>query len=155
MEQFLKNFFNDNSVCVGLCDLKRKNDEVKFNYASQMQQQVQNYQKPVQKTVQQKPQKQTLAQKFAAQQQEYAAKQAYLEEQRRKYAQMQRQVELMEQQAARQRVVQQKAVYAAAKTTPVNNPYRQAVPQQQASQSRVIVDGNIKKVISAAVPARY
>ena len=24
MEQFLRDFFNDNSVCVGLCDLKRK-----------------------------------------------------------------------------------------------------------------------------------
>ena len=28
MEQFLKNFFNDNSLCVGLCDLSRKTDEI-------------------------------------------------------------------------------------------------------------------------------
>ena len=31
MEQFLKDFFNDNSVCVGLCDLKRKIDDVNFD----------------------------------------------------------------------------------------------------------------------------
>ena len=152
MEQFLKNFFNDNSVCIGLCDLKRKTDEMKVSFSSQIQ-----YQQPVQKTVQQpKPQKQTLAQKFAEQQKEYAAKQAYLEEQRRIYAEMQRKVQLMEQQNAQQRLVQQKAVYSQARTTANNvNSYRQAVAKQQAPQTRVIVNGNMKKVVSAAVPARY
>ena len=147
MEQFLKNFFNDNSVCIGLCDLKRKTNEVKINFAAQT-----NYQQPVQKAAHQK---QTLAQKFAEQQKEYAAKQAYLEEQRRIYAEMQRKVQLMEQQNAQQRRVQQKAVYTAAKTSSVNNPYRQVVQKQQTPQERVIVNGNMKKVVSAAVPARY
>lgn len=160
MEQFLKDFFNDNSVCVGLCDLKRKLDEEKFNYSAQLQFQQQT-QCPAQQA-QPKPQRQTLAQKFAAQQQEYAAKQAYLEEQRRKYAIMQEQVQQMErqavlrQQAVQQRVVQQKPVYKPAQSVnSTNNVYMRNTQKQEAPQTRVIVNGNMKKVISAAVPARY
>lgn len=161
MEQILKDFFNDNSVCVGLCDLKRKIDEVKFSFAPQHQ-----FQQPIQKPVQQmqqKPQRQTLAQKFAAQQQEYAAKQAYLEEQRRKYALMQEQVQQMERQAAlrqqqavQQRVVQQKPTYKASQSVNAsNNLYMKNTQNQAAPKQTVIVNGNMKKVISAAVPARY
>ena len=31
MEQFLRNFFNNDSVCLGLCDLQRKIAGVSFN----------------------------------------------------------------------------------------------------------------------------
>ncbi len=153
MEQILKNFFNDNSVCIGLCDLKRKLEDVKLcqSVPSPIQQ-------PVQKAFQQKvqpAQKQTLAQKFAEQQREYAAKQAYLEEQKRIYAQMQRKVQLMEQQAAQQRLAQQRNVYSGKQVSQAASPYRQTTAKQQAPQARVIVNGNMKKVVSAAVPARY
>ena len=158
MEQILKNFFNDNSVCVGLCDLKRKIDNININYAQQTQYQQtnsQNAQQQMQRTVlqqpQQKPQKQTLAQIFAAQQQAYAAQQAYLAQQRQKYA-------AQTQQQAQQRVVQQKPVYTEAKPLFANqntNSYIQQMPQKK-PQTTVIVNGNMKKVISAAVPpARY
>ena len=137
MEQFLRDFFNDNSVCVGLCDLKRKT-------STSMPQQT-----FVNKAPQPKPQKQTLAQKFAAQQQAYAAQQAYVAQQRQKYAQVQQQMQ--------QRVVQQKPIYSEAKPVFVSkNPYcPQATPQQN-PQVKVIVNGNTKKIVSAAVPAgRY
>ena len=160
MEQFFFFFFNDNSVCVGLCDLKRKIDDVNFAYTAQPQ-----YQQPTQRPAQQaqpKPQKQTLAQKFAAQQKEYAAKQAYLEEQRRKYALMQQQVQQMErqaalrQQAAQQKVVQQKPVYKAAQQVNASpNMYMRNTQKQAAPKQTVIVNGSMKKVVSAAVPARY
>lgn len=183
MEQFLKNFFNDNSVCVGLCDLSRKTVDVKPVYEQQLmnayvsqqkysQPQVQNYfsSQPVQvkqsvytqpksqpqqvnvaPAAVQKPKKQSLAQKFAAQQREYAAQQAYIAQQRQKYAAQQ-----AAQQTVQQRTVQQKPVYSEAKPLYVNpNSYIQQAPQQY-PQSRVIVNGNKKKVISAAVPAaRY
>ena len=180
MEQFLKNFFNDNSVCVGLCDLSRKTVEVKPVYpqqlsnapAFQQKPQMQNYfsSQPVQSkqsvyaqpkiqpqpvniapAAVQKPKKQTLAQKFAAQQKEYAAQQAYIAQQRQKYAAQQ-----AAQQSVQQRTVQQKPVYSEAKPLYVSpNSYIQQAPQQH-PQSRVIVNGNMKKVISAAVPAaRY
>jgi len=160
MEQFLKNFFNDNSVCVGLCDLKRKTDEVRIMPQASVQAQyqqpkAQNIQPQMQRTVQQqpqqKPQRQSLAQIFAAQQKAYAAQQAYLAQQRQKYA-------AQAQQQTQQRVVQQKPVYTEAKPLFANqntNSYIQQMPQKK-SQTTVIVNGNMKKVISAAVPpARY
>ena len=167
MEQFLKNFFNDNSVCVGLCDLKRKTDEITFTYATQQQPQVQQARpQMMQKPVQQKPQKQTLAQRFAAQQQAYAAQQAYIAEQRKLYAeQLAQQKAYMAQQQANQksqfaqhayaaqqemqRVVQQKPVSGQS-----SNPYR-PFAQSNAPKSKVIVNGNMKKIVSPAVPARH
>lgn len=163
MEQFLKDFFNDNSVCVGLCDLKRKTLDMKPEVFAQVktpQPNPQIYQQACYQTkqtftqqqtfaqpqpqVQQKPQRQTLAQKFAAQQQ------AYLAQQRQKYAQVQQSIE-----QAQQRPVQQKPVYSEAKPVYVNpNSYIQQAPQQH-SQTKIIVNGNMKKVVSPAIPARY
>ena len=160
MEQFLKNFFNDNSVCVGLCDLKRKTDEITFTCATQQQTQVQQVRPQMQKQ-----QKQTLAQKFAAQQQAYAEQQARIAEQRKLYAEeIAKQKAYMQQQQANQksqfaqhayaaqqeiqqiqeRIVQQRPVFN-------NNPYRKI----ESAQSRVIVNGNMKKVVSPAIPVRY
>lgn len=168
MEQFLKDFFNDNSVCVGLCDLKRKTLDLKPQmYApvqpqqttQQVYQQVyqQNYTQAKQTfaqpkpQVQQKPQRQTLAQKFAEQQRAYAQQQAYLAQQRERFAQVQQTLE----QSTQPRPVQQKAVYSEAKPVYANqNSYIQQAPQQH-SQTRVIVNGNMKKVVSPAIPARY
>lgn len=164
MEQFLKDFFNDNSVCIGLCDLKRKVSEVQFNFAQQVQSQPVYQQtfyqqpqpqvqgRPQPRPQQPKPQRQTLAQKFAeqqrayeAQQKAYAARQVYLEQQRQNFAQVQQSVQ-------QQKTVQQRPVYTEAKPVFANsNPYCKQVQQPQ---SRVIIDGNKKKVISAAVPAR-
>ena len=151
MEQFLRDFFNDNSLCVGLCDLKRKtaNDvrnQAPFVQSKPTQQQTFTFEKPkVQPSQVQKPQRQTLAQKFAEQQQAYAARQAYIAQQRQKFAQ---------EQAIQQRVVEQKAVYSQSRPVFVNpNAYIEK-PAQQKSQTKVIVNGNMKKVVSPAVPAR-
>lgn len=166
MEQFLKNFFNDNSVCVGLCDLKRKTDEIKFTFETQ-QTASPFVQQPVQQPI--KPQKQTLAQKFAAQQQAYAEQQAKIAEQRRLYAeQLAEQKAFMAQQKASQKSQFAQHAYAAqqeiqefqdkiVQQRPVfthRNPYRPTV-QPEAPRTRVIVNGNMKKVVSPAVPARY
>ena len=87
MEQFFKNFFNDNSLCVGLCDLSRKTNEiVTVNvYKSEKllkPQPAPEYIQPQQKIEEPQIQKakQTLAQYFLAQQQEYAEKQRALQQ---------------------------------------------------------------------------
>jgi hypothetical protein len=161
MKQFLNDFFSDDTVCLGICDLKRKIAKASLtqqvttvNYAN-----LQNYSEPVKPTqqtyatVQQKPQKQTLAQKFAAQQQAYAAQQAYIEQQRQRFAAVQQNFQATQQQY--QQTIQQKQVYTEAKPVYVNkNPYYSQTSQNN-YQPKVIIDGSKKKVVSAAVPARY
>ena len=163
MEQFLKNFFNNNSVCVGLCDLERKISEAQFTYAQNVAPQVPLPQRTVQPrpvqqqtVVQPKPQKQSLAQLFAAQQQAYAQQQAQMQQRQTFKAQAQQVQQASYYQQPQQRVVQQKPVYTEARPVYVNQQnlesYVQRAPQPQ---TRVIVNGNMKKIVSAAVPARY
>lgn len=154
MENFLTKFFDDNSVCTGLCDLKRKTETAQLNYYYAQQQAVRpqmrpQVQKPVQQTVKQttqmpqaKPQKQSLAQIFAAQQQAYAAQQAYNAQQKTQQFRTN-----MQQQAQQQ--YQKPQVNTVQKQSYVQN------ANPQALNSRVIVNGSMKKVVSAAVPARY
>ncbi len=224
MEQFLKNFFNDNSVCVGLCDLKRKNEVKEFLFTEQMQpavqtaqmfaqgayqqqftqpeqqffqpaaqlqtlkqnifKQTQNFtqkpqtvqqkiepQKTVEmKTVEVKPQKQTLAQRFAAQQKEYAAQQAFLAEQRKKYAQQQeqaqksfieqakaaQQAQLLQQQVKQQeKHVENNSLSSIKREFTINGKTYIEYGPKNAYEPKVIVNGNMKKVVSAAVSARF
>ena len=227
MEQFLKNFFNDNSVCVGLCDLKRKNEVKEFLFTEQAQpavqtaqtvqtiaqpvyqqqfaqpeirqpevkpilKQTQNFtqkpqiktqqveiQKPVEmKNVEVKPQKQTLAQRFAAQQREYAAQQAFLAEQRKKHAQQQLQAQksfIEQAKIAQQTQKLQQQAPQTQPTKPTNVQEKHEIEQPlfsvkrsftidgktyfeygsgKSHEPKVIVNGNMKKVVSAAVPAR-
>ena len=167
MEQLLRNFLNDNSTCIGLCDLDRKTTSINTLYAQQ------NAYKPQvnvsytnvnmnQQMVQSqpKPQKQSLAQIFAAQQREYVAQQQKAYAQRQAYVEQQRSTfaSAVQQQAAQQKVVQQKAVYTESKPVYANAvDYNQSLLNQMRknSQSSVIVNGNSKKVISAAVPVRH
>ena len=113
----------------------------------------------------------SLAQKFAAQQQAYAEQQAKIAEQRKIYAeQLAKQKAQMQQQQANQKSQFAQHAYAAQREIqqiqermvqqrPVsshsNNPYRQFVQPNAQSQTRVIVNGNMKKVVSPAIPARY
>lgn len=147
MENLLTKFFDDNSVCIGLCDLKRKIEIKQINYYAQQpyanigmpvntSKQTQSMPQPVRmQQTQAKPQRQSLAQIFAAQQQAYAAQQAY-------NAQQHTQQFRANMQQAQNKTVQN-----------VQNIARNS--NNQAFQSKVIVNGNMKKVISAAVPARY
>ena len=161
MEQFLKNFFNNNSVCVGLCDLERKVADAQFNYAQNFAQQAPLKQSVIQATpvqqrqvVQPKPQKQSLAQIFAAQQQAYAQQQAQMQQQQTFRAQAQQVQQTFQQ--PQSRVVQHKPVYTEARPVYVNQQNVESYVQRvHQPQTRVIVNGNMKKVVSPAIPARY
>lgn len=174
MEQFLRNFFNNDSVCLGLCDLQRKIAGVSFNnppahmqaYAQptpQVYQQAyaQNY---AQQQIQPQPQQRmSLSQYFAQQQREYAAKQAYASQKqtmvapqvsKNPYAPQQRtfqqamnqpQVQVQPQPQQRQVHVQQSSNVES---------YIQQRPTHSQPKTTTIINGNMKKVISAAVPAR-
>lgn len=72
MEQFLTNFFNDNSVCVGLCDLGRKIAKINYFTNADYQAVVNVQLNSVAEHCDVQPKKQSLAQYFLQQQQAYA-----------------------------------------------------------------------------------
>ena len=170
MEQFLRNFFNNDSVCLGLCDLQRKIAGVSFdNPPAHMQQtrvqapQPQVYhqayaQSYVQQQVQPQPQQRmSLSQYFAQQQREYAAKQAYASQKQTMVApQASRNPYGLQQQSFQQSLQQPQQVQREVYVQQSSNveSYIQQRPTRSQPKTTTIINGNMKKVISAAVPAR-
>lgn len=168
MEQFLRNFFNNDSVCLGLCDLQRKIAGVSFNnppahmqaYTQQIPQAyqqayAQNY---AQQQVQPQPQQRmSLSQYFAQQQREYAAKQAYASQKQTMVAPQVSKNPYGPQQQAFQQVMnqpqtQQRPVHVQQSSNVES--YIQQRPTHSQPKTTTIINGNMKKVVSAAVPAR-
>ena len=167
MEQFLKNFFNDNSLCVGLCDLSRKTDEILTAnvYKSEnllKPQAAPEYIKPQQKIEEPQIQKakQTLAQYFLAQQQEYAEKQKVLQQNQMQNTivnQTVKHVVNSQPQDTLKKQAENSRLSCAAQY--LNSKPNNFVPQKQEVKNIIpktttIIEGSRKKVISAAVPTR-
>lgn len=168
MEQFLRNFFNNDSVCLGLCDLQRKIAGVSFNNPpAHMQIPVQNLQPQVyqqayaqaytQQQVQPQ-QKMSLSQYFAQQQREYAAKQAYASQKQTMVAPQtsQNPYRQVPQQTFQQSLNQPQQTQRPVCIQQSSNveSYIQQRPTHSQQKTTTIINGNMKKVISAAVPAR-
>ena len=169
MEQFLRNFFNNDSVCLGLCDLQRKIAGVSFNNPpAHMQAPVHTPQPQVyhqayaqayaQQQVQPQPQqKMSSSQYFAQQQREYAAKQAYESQKQTMVApQASRNPYGLQQQSFQQSLQQPQQVQRTVQVQQSSNveSYIQQRPTHSQAKTTTIINGNMKKVISAAVPAR-
>lgn len=170
MEQFLRNFFNNDSVCLGLCDLQRKIAGVSFNNPpAHMQAPVHTPQPQVyhqayaqayaQQQVQPQPQqKMSLSQYFAQQQREYAAKQAYASQKQTMVAPQpsQNPYRQVQQQTFQQSLNQPQQVQRTVHVQQSSNveSYIQQRPTHSQAKTTTIIKGNMKKVISAAVPAR-
>lgn len=162
MEQFLRNFFNNDSVCLGLCDLQRKIAGVNFNNPpAHMQAAVNPTQTQAyhQAYVQQQPQqKMSLSQYFAQQQREYAAKQAYSSQKQTIAAPQasQNPYRQVQQQTFQQSLNQPQQVQRTVHVQQSSNveSYIQQRPTYSQAKTTTIINGNMKKVISAAVPAR-
>ena len=148
MTNILTKFFDDNSICTGLCDLKRKTQTSQLDYYYTQQSMPQNLQVRTQRQIniqtqpQHKVQKQSLAQIFAAQQQAYAAQQAYNAQQ--KSTQFRTNMQQPQQQYQRHNfnnnIQTQKNIQNASSST---------------ANARVIINGSMKKVVSAAIPTSF
>lgn len=166
MEQFFKNFFNDNSLCVGLCDLSRKTNEiVTVNvYKSEKllkPQPAPEYIQPQQKIEEPQIQKakQTLAQYFLAQQQEYAEKQRALQQNQMQNTIVNQPVKPVQTQVQDTFKKQAESSRSSWAAQYLNSKPNNFVPQKQDMKNAIpktttIIEGSRKKVISAAVPTR-
>lgn len=168
MEQILKNFFNDNSLCIGLCELSRKTDEILTAnvYKSEKllkPQPAPEYVKPqpVNEPQIQKA-KQTLAQYFLAQQQEYAEKQRVLQQSQMQNTIVNQSVKTVKpEQIQNQNTLKKQAENSRLSWAAqyLNSKTNNCVPQKQEMQNFIpktttIIEGSRKKIISAAVPTR-